>query len=54
MAVQRGEYTYSVKWSPEDGEWVATVAEFPSLSWLAPDPQAALAGLAALVASAGR
>jgi len=29
-------YTYRVAWSVEDGEHVATVAEFPSLSWLAP------------------
>ena len=29
-------YTYRVAWSAEDGEHVATVAEFPSLSWLAP------------------
>ena len=28
-------YTYRVAWSVEDGEHVATVAEFPSLSWLA-------------------
>ncbi len=26
-------YTYRVSWSAEDGEHVATVAEFPSLSW---------------------
>src|ERR1039457_5270707 len=31
-------YTYRVAWSVEDGEHVATVAEFPSLSWLAPTP----------------
>ena len=39
-------YTYRVVWSVEDGEHVATVAEFPSLSWLAPTPVEALAGLA--------
>jgi predicted HicB family RNase H-like nuclease len=27
-------YTYRVAWSVEDGEHIATVAEFPSLSWL--------------------
>ena len=43
-------YTYRVSWSPEDGEFVATVIEFRSLSWLAPDPAAALIGLRALVA----
>jgi predicted RNase H-like HicB family nuclease len=35
--------------SVEDGEHVATVAEFPSLSWLAPTPVEALAGLANVV-----
>ncbi len=38
-----------VAWSAEDGEHVATVAEFPSLSWLAPTPVEALEGLASLV-----
>ena len=33
-----------------DQEYVATVAEFPSLSWLAPDRQEAEAGLVELVA----
>ncbi|HUA41720.1 MAG TPA: toxin-antitoxin system HicB family antitoxin [Streptosporangiaceae bacterium] len=42
-------YTYRVTWSPEDGEHVATVAEFPSLSWLAATPVEALAGLAEVV-----
>jgi predicted RNase H-like HicB family nuclease len=42
-------YAYRVTWSAEDGEHVATVAEFPSLSWLAPTPVEALAGLADVV-----
>ena len=42
-------YTYRVTWSAEDDEHVATVAEFPSLSWLAPTPVEALAGLADVV-----
>ena len=42
-------YTYRVAWSPEDGGHVATVAEFPSLSWLAATPVEALAGLADVV-----
>ena len=42
-------YTYRVAWSVEDGEHVATVAEFPSLSWLASTPVEALAGLADVV-----
>ena len=43
-------YTYRVSWSPDDREFVATVTEFRSLSWLAPDPAAALIGLRGLVA----
>jgi predicted RNase H-like HicB family nuclease len=42
-------YTYRVAWSVEDGEHVATVAEFPSLSWLAATPVEALSGLADVV-----
>jgi predicted RNase H-like HicB family nuclease len=42
-------YSYRVTWSAEDGEHVATVAEFPSLSWLAATPVEALAGLADVV-----
>lgn len=38
-------YRYAVTWSPEDEEFVATVAEFPSLSWLDSDRIAALEGL---------
>lgn len=42
-------YTYRVSWSAEDGEHLATVAEFPSLSWLDPGQAAALAGLVDVV-----
>jgi len=42
-------YKYSVVWSPEDEEYVATVAEFPSLSWLDEDQIEALKGLERLV-----
>ena len=45
-------YTYRVTWSAEDGEHVGLCAELPSLSWLAPTPEEALAGIRALVASA--
>ncbi|MEW2426709.1 toxin-antitoxin system HicB family antitoxin [Micromonospora sp. NPDC047644] len=38
-------YTYRVTWSVEDREFVATCAEFPSLSWLAPSQIDALEGL---------
>ncbi|TDT16637.1 putative HicB family RNase H-like nuclease [Ilumatobacter fluminis] len=42
-------YTYRVSWSGEDDEYVATVVEFPSLSWLDADQGQALRGLVALV-----
>jgi predicted HicB family RNase H-like nuclease len=42
-------YTYRVTWSPEDGEHVATCAEFPSLSWVAKTPEAALKGIQRVV-----
>jgi predicted HicB family RNase H-like nuclease len=38
-------YTYRVTWSAEDGEFLATCAEFPSLSWLASSQIGALQGL---------
>ena len=42
-------YAYQVIWSDEDGEYVGLCAEFPSLSWLDPDRDAALSGIRALV-----
>lgn len=42
-------YAYRVVWSAEDDEYVATVAEFPLLSWLAADQTEALSGLVDLV-----
>ena len=45
-------YTYRVTWSAEDGEHVGLCAEFPSLSWLAPTPAAALAGIRGVVRAA--
>ena len=41
--------TYQVLWSEEDQEYVATVAEFPSLSWLDADRQQAEQSLLDLV-----
>lgn len=43
-------YTYRVTWSAEDGEFVATCAEFTSLSWLDDSPAGALQGMVDLVA----
>ncbi|MBK8460966.1 MAG: type II toxin-antitoxin system HicB family antitoxin [Micropruina sp.] len=48
--VDVSRYTYRVMWSVEDGEFVATCVEFPSLSWLADSQPAALQGLVDLVA----
>ncbi len=47
--VEASHYTYRVAWSAEDDEFVATVAEFPSLSRLASSQIEALEGLAALL-----
>ena len=43
-------YTYRVTWSEEDQEHVGLCAEFPSLSWLAASPEAALCGIRTVVA----
>ncbi|MEI6700218.1 MAG: toxin-antitoxin system HicB family antitoxin [Actinomycetota bacterium] len=43
------KYEYSVWWSEEDSEFVATCVEFPSLSWLDEDREAALRGIVSLV-----
>jgi hypothetical protein len=43
-------YTYRVRWSKEDGEYVGTCAEFPSLSHLDADQGVAWRGIRELVA----
>jgi len=48
--LENDRYTYRVTWSKEDGEYVALCAEFPSLSWLASTPEAALKGIREMVA----
>ena len=35
-------YTYRVTWSADDNEHIGLCSEFPSLSWLAEEPKAAL------------
>ena len=50
MALRNDRYTYRVVWSVEDGEYVGLCAEFPSLSWLASTPEAALKGIRHTVA----
>jgi predicted RNase H-like HicB family nuclease len=44
------DYAYRLAWSAEDEEYVGLCAEFPSLSWLAPEPAAALEGIRQVVA----
>lgn len=48
--MEAAKYTYRVLWSPEDEEFVCTIAEFPSLSWLDDDSSSALEGAISLVA----
>ncbi|MDX1879367.1 hypothetical protein SBE55_16270 [Mycolicibacterium sp. 141076] len=43
------DYAYRVEWSPADNEFVGLVAEFPSLSWLAPTEDEALRGIIKVV-----
>lgn len=49
MPLENDRYTYRVTWSPDDQEHVGLCAEFPSLSWLAATPEAALKGIRRLV-----
>jgi len=50
MKLKNDHYTYRVTWSEEDNEYVGLCAEFPSLSWLAASPEAALKGIRTVVA----
>ena len=50
MALKNDRYTYRVTWSEDDQEYVGLCAEFPSLSWLASTPEAALKGIREVVA----
>jgi predicted HicB family RNase H-like nuclease len=49
-AIHNDHYTYRVTWSESDQEHVGLCAEFPSLSWLASSPEAALRGIRRVVA----
>lgn len=49
MPQKNNKYTYRVTWSEEDAEYVGLCTEFPSLSWLAHAPEAALKGIRKLV-----
>jgi predicted HicB family RNase H-like nuclease len=48
--LKNDRYTYRVTWTEEDGEYIGLCAEFPSLSWLASEPEAALKGIRQVVA----
>jgi predicted HicB family RNase H-like nuclease len=48
--LENDHYTYRVTWNEEDDEYVGLCAEFPSLSWLASEPEAALQGIRQVVA----
>jgi len=45
-------YTYRITWSEVDREFVGLCVEFPSLSWLAKNPEAALKGIRMVVTKA--
>jgi predicted HicB family RNase H-like nuclease len=50
IPTEKDRYTYRVTWSEEDREYVGLCAEFPSLSWLADNPEATFRGIRGLVA----
>jgi predicted HicB family RNase H-like nuclease len=50
MTLKNDRYAYRVIWSNSDQEYVGLCAEFPTLSWLAGTPEAALKGIRRVVA----
>ena len=48
--LKNDHFTYRVTWFEEDEEYIGLCAEFPSLSWLAAEPEAALQGIRQVVA----
>lgn len=54
MPLKDDRYTYRVTWSEEDREYLGLCAEFPSMSWLARTPEAALKGIRKVVAEVVR
>ena len=50
MNLKNDHYTYRITWSEDGNEYVGLCAEFPSLSWLAGTPEAALRGIRKVVA----
>jgi len=49
MNTNNDRYTYRITWSEDDREYVGLCSEFPSLSWLAEKPEAALQGIRKIV-----
>jgi predicted HicB family RNase H-like nuclease len=49
MSLRNDRYTYRVTWSQDDQKYVGLCVEFPSLSWLAKTPEAALQGIRKIV-----
>ena len=49
MKTEVKKYAYRIIWSEEDQEFVGLCAEFPGLSWLEADPDAALKGIRSVV-----
>ena len=52
MSRPKDRYTYRVTWSEEDNEHIGLCAEFPSMSWPAKSPEAALRGIRRVVSEA--
>ena len=52
MSLNNDRYAYRIMWSDEDMEYVGLCAEFPSLSWLAKNPEGALQGIRKIVEAA--
>ena len=50
MSLNNDRYTYRVTWSEDDQEYVGLCLEFPALSWLAKNQEAALRGIRKVVA----
>ena len=48
--LRNDHYTYRVTWSEEDSEYIGLCSEFPSLSWLASEPESARQGIRQMVA----
>lgn len=49
MINKTDRYTYRITWTEDDKEYVGSCVEFPSLSWLAETPEAALKGIRIVV-----